>query len=120
MGAPPPFPKTCEPREHFEIGETLGHMDFDAAARMSGARFVVLKGALARLERALEQFMLDLHTREHGYTEIARRCWCARRPCTERRNCRSSRMISLGGAANPTRAVERQKWAPNIDGSTLH
>ena len=46
-------------------------MDFDAAAKLSGARFVVLKGALARLERALEQFMLDLHTTEHGYTEIA-------------------------------------------------
>ena len=46
-------------------------MDFDAAAKLSGARFVVLKGALARLERALEQFMLDLHTSEHGYTEIS-------------------------------------------------
>ena len=60
-----------KPREHFEIGEALGLMDFDAAAKLSGARFVVLKGALARLERALEQFMLDLHTNEHGYTEIA-------------------------------------------------
>ena len=58
-------------KEHFEIGEALGLMDFDAAAKLSGARFVVLKGALARLERALEQFMLDLHTTEHGYTEIA-------------------------------------------------
>ena len=47
-------------------------MDFEAAAKLSGARFVVLKGALARLERALEQFMLDLHTSEHGYVEIAR------------------------------------------------
>ena len=60
-----------KPREHFEIGEALGLMDFDAAAKLSGARFVVLKGALARLERALEQFMLDLHTGEHGYTEVA-------------------------------------------------
>ena len=50
------------PREHFEIGEALGLMDFETAAKLSGARFVVLKGALARLERALEQFMLDLHT----------------------------------------------------------
>ena len=58
------------PKEHFEIGEALGLMDFDAAAKLSGARFVVLKGALARLSRALEQFMLDLHTIEHGYTEI--------------------------------------------------
>jgi seryl-tRNA synthetase len=60
-----------KPREHFEIGEALGLMDFEVAAKLSGARFVVLKGALARLERALEQFMLDLHTREHGYTEIS-------------------------------------------------
>ena len=60
-----------KPREHFEIGEALGLMDFDAAAKLSGARFVVLKGALARLERALEQFMLDLHTGEHGYTEVS-------------------------------------------------
>lgn len=56
---------------HYEIGEAAGLMDFAAAARISGARFVVLKGALARLERALAGFMLDLHTREFGYTEIA-------------------------------------------------
>jgi seryl-tRNA synthetase len=70
-GSLPTFPAGFKPKEHFEIGEALGLMDFDAAAKMSGARFVVLKGALARLERALEQFMLDLHTSEHGYTEIA-------------------------------------------------
>ena len=70
-GAPPALEGMNKPREHFELGEALGLMDFDAAAKMSGARFVVLKGALARLERALEQFMLDLHTSEHGYTEIA-------------------------------------------------
>ncbi|MGE0458501.1 MAG: serine--tRNA ligase, partial [Bauldia sp.] len=58
------------PREHFEIGEQLRLMDFEAAARMSGSRFVVLKGQLARLERALGQFMLDLHTGTHGYTEV--------------------------------------------------
>ncbi|MBM3564641.1 MAG: serine--tRNA ligase [Alphaproteobacteria bacterium] len=58
------------PREHFEIGEGLGLMDFERAAKISGARFVVLKGALARLERALASFMLDLHTTEFGYTEI--------------------------------------------------
>ncbi|MCB9946768.1 MAG: serine--tRNA ligase [Rhodospirillaceae bacterium] len=58
-------------REHFELGEALGMMDFAAAAKLSGARFVVLRGALARLERALGQFMIDLHTREHGYLEIA-------------------------------------------------
>lgn len=56
--------------EHFEIGETLG-MDFEAAARLSGSRFVVLRHELARLERALGNFMLDLHTQEHGYTEMA-------------------------------------------------
>ena len=70
-GALPSFPDGFTPKEHFEIGEALGLMDFDAAAKLSGARFVVLKGALARLERALEQFMLDLHTSEHGYVEIA-------------------------------------------------
>ncbi|MGF7161461.1 seryl-tRNA synthetase [Rhodoligotrophos appendicifer] len=59
------------PKQHFELGEALGLMDFETAARLSGARFVVLKGALARLERALGLFMLDLHTTEHGYTEIS-------------------------------------------------
>jgi seryl-tRNA synthetase len=58
-----------EPREHFDIGAPLG-MDFETAGRQSGARFVILKGPVARLERALAQFMLDLHTSEHGYTEV--------------------------------------------------
>jgi seryl-tRNA synthetase len=58
------------PKQHFELGEALGMMDFELAAKLSGARFVVLKGGLARLERALGQFMLDLHTQEHGYTEV--------------------------------------------------
>jgi seryl-tRNA synthetase len=70
-GCLPIFPDGFKPKEHFEIGEALGLMDFDAASKMSGARFVVLKGALARLERALEQFMLDLHTSEHGYVEVS-------------------------------------------------
>jgi seryl-tRNA synthetase len=70
-GAPPDLRDMNKPREHFEIGEALGLMDFDVAAKLSGARFVVLKGALARLERALEQFMLDLHTTEHGYVEVS-------------------------------------------------
>jgi seryl-tRNA synthetase len=56
--------------QHFEIGEAMGLMDFEAASKMSGARFVVLKGQLARLERAIGQFMLDLHTTEHGYVEV--------------------------------------------------
>lgn len=58
------------PRPHFDLGEAMGLMDFEAAAKLSGARFVVLKKGLARLERALGQFMLDLHTNEHGYAEI--------------------------------------------------
>jgi seryl-tRNA synthetase len=57
------------PKQHFELGEALGLMDFAGAAKLAGARFTVLRGALARMERALGQFMLDLHTSEHGYTE---------------------------------------------------
>jgi seryl-tRNA synthetase len=69
VGEPPRF--GFEPLPHEAIGEKLGLMDFAAAAKLSGARFVVLKGALARLERAIAQFMLDLHTREFGYLEVA-------------------------------------------------
>lgn len=58
-----------KPKEHFELGEALGLMDFAGAAKLAGARFTVLKGTLARLERALGQFMLDVHTMEHGYSE---------------------------------------------------
>ena len=58
------------PKQHFELGEALGQMDFELAAKLSGARFVVLQKGLARLERALGQFMLDLHTGEHGYAEV--------------------------------------------------
>jgi seryl-tRNA synthetase len=58
------------PKLHDDLGGALGYMDFEAAAKLSGARFVVLKKGLARLERAIGQFMLDLHTNEHGYTEI--------------------------------------------------
>src|SRR5580658_10319144 len=58
------------PKQHFELGEALGQMDFETATKLSGARFVVLKKGLARLERALGQFMLDVHTTEHGYTEV--------------------------------------------------
>ena len=59
-----------EPKQHFELGEALGLMLFEPAAKLAGARFTVLRGALARLERALGQFMLDLHTTEHGYQEV--------------------------------------------------
>ena len=58
------------PKQHFDIGEELGQMDFESAAKMSGSRFVVLQGQLARLERALASFMLDNHTEEFGYTEV--------------------------------------------------
>jgi seryl-tRNA synthetase len=68
-GTPRDFPWT--PLQHFELGERLGLMDFEAAQRIAGARFTVLKGALARLERALGQFMLDLHTGNGGYTEVS-------------------------------------------------
>jgi seryl-tRNA synthetase len=68
-GAPPQF--NFAPLPHEVIGERLGLMDFPRAGRLSGSRFVVLKGQLARLERAIAQFMLDLHTGEFGYTEIA-------------------------------------------------
>jgi seryl-tRNA synthetase len=67
-GEPRLFP--FQPRDHVEIGERLGGLDFQAAARISGTRFVVMRSQVARLHRALAQFMLDLHTREHGYTEV--------------------------------------------------
>jgi seryl-tRNA synthetase len=65
-------PRTFDfkPLDHVAIGEKLGGLDFEAAARISGARFVVMRSQVARLHRALAQFMLDLHTREHGYTEV--------------------------------------------------
>ena len=69
VGEPPKF--NFAPKEHPDIGEALGLMDFAAAAKLSGSRFVVLRGALARMERALADFMLDLHTREFGYTEVS-------------------------------------------------
>jgi seryl-tRNA synthetase len=68
VGEPPPFGFT--PKQHFELGEALGQMQFEQAAKLAGTRFTLLRGPLARLERALGQFMLDLHTREHGYEEV--------------------------------------------------
>lgn len=67
-GEPPAFDFPV--KQHFELGEALGGMDFEQAAKLSGSRFVVLAGPMARLHRALAQFMLDLHTREHGYREV--------------------------------------------------
>jgi seryl-tRNA synthetase len=69
VGEPPAF--DFEEKQHFELGEALGLMDFAGAAKLAGARFTVLRGDLARLERALGQFMLDLHVKEHGYTEVS-------------------------------------------------
>ena len=66
----PPAPDFA-PKQHFELGEALGLMDFGAAAKLAGARFTVLRGALARLERALGQYMISLHVEEHGYTETS-------------------------------------------------
>src|SRR3954463_13714197 len=69
FGAKRNYPFT--PKQHFELGEELRQMDFETAAKLSGARFVVLKSGLARMERAIGQFFVDVHTSEHGYTEIA-------------------------------------------------
>src|SRR6185369_7547292 len=65
-------PRTFDfaPKDHVALGEAMGGLDFEAASKISGARFVVMRSGLARLHRALGQFMLDLHTREHGYTEV--------------------------------------------------
>src|SRR5215468_1710603 len=71
FGAKRDYPFANQPKQHFELGEALGQMDFETAVKLSGSRFVVLKKGLARMERALGQFMLDLHTNEHGYTEVA-------------------------------------------------
>lgn len=68
VGEPKPF--SFQPKDHVELGAQNGWIDFETAAKIAGARFVVLRGPLARLQRALIQFMLDLHTREHGYQEI--------------------------------------------------
>jgi seryl-tRNA synthetase len=70
VGEPPKLHGINKPKQHFEIGEAMGLMDFETAAKVSGARFVFLKGQLARLERALAQFMLDTHTDEFGYLEV--------------------------------------------------
>ena len=64
------FGQNFAPKEHFELGEALGQMDFETAAKLSGSRFVVLNAGVARLSRAIGQFMLDMHTEEHGYTEV--------------------------------------------------
>ena len=102
------------PKQHFDLGEALGQMDFETAAKLSGARFVVLKKGLARLERALGQFMLDVHTTEHGYTEVAPPTLGARRDDVwHRPTCRNLKKINF----EPYRRVrdemieDAQEWA---------
>ena len=68
VGEAPAF--DFEPKQHFDLGEALGLLDFETAAKLSGARFAVLRGPLARLHRAIANFMIELHTEEHGYTEV--------------------------------------------------
>ena len=102
-------PGINDAKEHYELGEAMGGMDFEAAAKLSGSRFVVLKGELARMERALGQFMLDLHTTEHGYTEVQppllvkRRCALRHRAIAEIR--RGS--VRYRKAAEPRRFSRR-------------
>ncbi len=83
------------PKQHFDLGEALGQMDFETAAKLSGARFVVLKKGLARLERALGQFMLDVHTSEpHNYTEVAPPILVRDERCLELRRFQSLQKIN--------------------------
>ena len=89
VGDPPRF--DFAPKQHFELGEALGGLDFEAAGKLAGARFTVMRGTLARLHRAIGQFMLDLHVDEHGYSEVnspvlVRDEVC----CMGPRSCRSS------------------------------
>jgi hypothetical protein len=92
VGEPPRF--QFKPRPHFEIGPDLGIVDFERAAKISGARFAVQMGAGARLERALVDFMLDLHTRERGYTEVVPPYLVTPDTMLRRASSRSSRAIS--------------------------
>ena len=80
-----------EPRPHWDLGPALGILDFERATKMSGSRFSVLMGAGARLARALINFMLDVHTREHGYVEVEPPFLVNAERCAERRSCRSSK-----------------------------
>ena len=90
-----------KPRDHVEIGEKLKMMDFAAAGKISGARFTVLTGPLARLQRALIQFMLDLHTGEHGYRETYVPYLVNAQSLTGTGSCRSSRRTCSRFAASP-------------------
>ena len=101
-----------KPKEHVELGEGLKFMDFETAAKLSGARFVVLKKGLARLERAIGQFMLDLHTTEHGYIFPNARYVMARREyehwdALHAAGDRSMHAIAFGDSVAPVVRAER-------------
>ena len=78
------------PKEHYEIPAVAAAMDFETAAKTSGSRFVNLSKGVARIHRALAQFMLDTHIDQNGLTEMQTRCWCATRRCTAPTSCPSS------------------------------
>ena len=111
-GRLPTFPEGFSPKEHFEIGEALGLMDFDAAAKLSGARFVVLKGALARLERALEQFMLDLHHRTRLCRSLAAGFGARRGDVRHRAVAEIRGRSILGSERRSSCAIGRRHRAP--------
>ena len=120
-GTPRDFAFT--PRDHVRLGEALGMLDFEAAARISGARFAVLRGGVARLHRALVQFMLDLHTREHGYTEVyvpylvgAARADRAPGSCpSSRTTCSASPRATTSCFLIPTAEVPRDQPRARLD-----
>ena len=97
VGEPPRF--DFEPKDHTDLGVTLGGLDFDLASKLAGSRFVTLHGALARLHRALIQFMLDVHTREHGYRKSTSPISSPPRCCAGPGSSRSSPTTSSGSKA---------------------
>ena len=91
------------PKQHFELGEALGQMDFETAAKLSGARFVVLKSGLARLERALGQFMLDTHTAQHRISRRStRRCWSRTMSCLVRHKLPKFASLTINSSVRTT------------------
>ena len=102
-----------EPKPHWEIGESLGILDLERAAKLSGARFAVYMGAGARLERALIGLMLDMHTQQHGYTEVLPPFMVNSRVCSERGNCRSLPRILFRCSDADAEAVARGEFKDN-------
>ena len=98
-GEPKEF--SFEPKDHVDLGESLGILDLERATKITGSRFAILNGAGARLERALVNFMLDVHTTEHGlHRNLAAVHRKSQKPFRERTNCRSSRTISFFSMTN--------------------